>query len=133
MHYIVNFWSNIVWVRNGETAFLTEVDGTDLLSFLDLLFVAARLFNHIQLGNIKFELPDVVVCPPSLPTSLPLFVLLRISAYIPGSLENPLFPLPFSPLAAFLWDLLASASLLLSVSSSISSSLSCWQRRVTYA
>ena len=94
MHYIVNFWSNIVWVRNGETAFLTEVDGTDLLGFLDLLFVAARLFNHIQLGNIKFELPDVVVCPPSLPTSHPLFVLLRISAYIPGSLENPPFPLP---------------------------------------
>ena len=78
----------------GKQHSLTEVDGTDLLSFLDLLFVAAHLFNHIQLGHIKVEPPDAVVCPLSLPTSLPLFVLLRLSAYIPESLENPPFSLP---------------------------------------
>ena len=36
------------WKENGEQLLLTEVDGADLLSFLDLLFVAADLFYNIK-------------------------------------------------------------------------------------
>ena len=39
----------------GKQPFLTEIDGTDLLSFLDLLFVAADLFNHTEMGNMIFD------------------------------------------------------------------------------
>ena len=48
------------WKEKGKQLLLTEVDGADLLSFLDLLFVAAHLFYNIK-NNFIDDLNHLVL------------------------------------------------------------------------